>query len=106
MAAEHAAVSVQFVENDVAEIFKKARPPSVMREDPSVQHVWIREDNVAFFANGFAGVGGRIAVVSENAEAIFQALIQVVEFGELVLCEGFSGKEIERARVGIFERRV
>src|SRR6267143_3602805 len=52
MAAEDAAVSVQFVENDVAEIFKKARPASVMREDAGVQHVRIGQDNVAFFANG------------------------------------------------------
>src|SRR5216684_9045896 len=100
MAAEDAAVSVQFVENDVAEIFKKARPARVMREDAGVQHVRIGQDNVAFFANGSAGVTGRIAVVSVNPEAIFQALIQVVEFGELVLREGFSGKEIESARVG------
>src|SRR5260370_37858605 len=99
MAAEHAAVSVQFVENDVAEIFKKARPPSVMREDPSVQQVWIREDNVAVFADGFAGVGGRIARGSESAEASLRGADRGGEVGGVGVRGGLSGEEGENARV-------
>src|SRR6266481_4463104 len=94
MAAEDAAVSVQFVENDVAEIFKKARPASVMREDAGVQHVRIGQDNVALFANGSAGVGGRIAVVSVNPEAIVETLVEVVQFRELILRQCFCWEKV------------
>src|SRR5438132_12793655 len=77
-----------------------------MREYSRVQQVRIGENDMAFFANGSARVGGRVAVVSENAEAIFQSLVEVVKFGELVLCESFCWKEIQRTGVGIFKRRV
>ena len=69
MAAEDAAVGVQFVQDDVAQIFEEARPFGVVRQDAGVQHVWIREDDVAAFADGFAGVAGRVAIVGEDAEA-------------------------------------
>src|SRR5439155_15082608 len=60
-----------------------------------VQHVRIRQDHVAFFANGFSRVGGRVTIVSKNAETIFEALVQVVEFCELILRE-----RSEERRVG------
>ena len=49
---------------------------------------------------------GRVAVVGENAEAVVQARGQVVQFGELILRQRLGGKEIQRARVRIFEHRV
>ena len=49
---------------------------------------------------------GRVAVVGEHAEAIVQPLIEVVEFGELILRQRLGGKKIERARVGIFQNGV
>ena len=99
VAAKHAAVGVKLVDDDVAQIFEEARPTRVVREDPGVQHVRVSQDDVALFANGFARIGGRVAVVGKNAEAVFQALVEIVEFGELVLREGLGWKKIERARV-------
>ncbi len=106
VAAEDAAVGMQFIEDDVAEVFEEASPARMVREDAGVQHVWIGQNDVTFFANGFASVGGRVAVVSENAEAVFQTPVEVVEFGELVLREGLGGEEVECAGAGIFEDRV
>ena len=99
MAAKNATIGVQLVDYNVAQIFEEARPARVVREDPSVQHVRVGQDDVAFFANGFARVGGRVAVVGENAKAVLQALVEIVEFCELVLREGLRWKEIERARI-------
>ena len=99
VAAKDATISVQLVDYDVAQIFEEARPAGVVREDPGVQHVRVGQDHVAFFANGFARVGGSVTVVSEDAEAVLQALVEIVEFGELVLREGLGGKEIEGACV-------
>ena len=106
VAAEDAAVGVQFVDHDVAEVFKEARPSSMVRQDPGVQHVRVSQNDVTFFSDGLAGIGGRVAVVGENAEAIFEALVEVVEFRELVLREGFGGEEVQRASVGVFKDRV
>jgi len=106
MAAENAAVGVEFIEDDVAEIFEEARPARMVREDAGVKHVGIGENDVTLFADGFAGVARSVAVVSENTEAIIEALIKVVEFGELVLREGFGGEEVKRAAIGIFEDSV
>src|SRR6266436_5854415 len=106
VAAEDAAVGVQLVEHDVAEAFEEARPARVMREDPGVQHVRVGQDDVAFFANGFAGVSGSVAVISKNSEAAVETLVEVVKFSELVLREGFGGKEVQSSRIRIFECRV
>ena len=102
MTAENAPVSVQLVEDDVAQILEQPRPARVVREDAGVQHVGIRQDHVAFFANGFSRVGGRVTIVGKNAETIFEALVQVVEFCELILRERLRGEKIKRACVGIF----
>src|SRR5260370_33186233 len=106
VAAEDAAVGVQLLEDDVGHIFEEARPACVMRKDSGMQHVRVGQDDVAFFANRPAGVGGSIAVVSENAEADVQTMVEVVKFGELILREGFGGEEVEGSRVGIFEDGV
>src|SRR5713226_1501489 len=106
VAAEDAAVGVQLIEDDVTEVFEEAGPARVVREDAGVQHVWVGQDDVTFFADGFASVRGCVAVVGENAEAIFQTLVELVKFGELVLREGLGGEEVECAGVGIFKDRV
>ena len=58
---------------------------------------------MAAFADGFAGVAGRVAVVGEDAEVVVEARGQVVELGELILGERFGGEEVERAGVGVLE---
>jgi hypothetical protein len=67
-----------------------------------VQHVRIREDDVAALANGFAGVTGRVAVVGEDAKLIVKTGCEILKFSELVLRERFGGEQIEGARVGVF----
>jgi hypothetical protein len=106
VAPENSAVGVQLVEDDVTEVFEQARPACVVRQDASVQHVRIGQDDVAFFADGPSRVGRCVAVIRENAKAIVEALVEVVEFSELVLRESFGREEVERAAVGVFERRV
>jgi hypothetical protein len=68
-----------------------------------VQHVRVREDDVAAFADGFARVAGSIAIVGEDAEGIVEACGEVVKFGELILRERFGGEEVERAGIGALE---
>src|SRR5207245_2882114 len=106
VASENSAVGVQLVEDNVTQIFEEPRPSRVVWQNSRVQHVRIGENDVALFADRFARVGRRVAVIRENAEAVLQALVQVVKFGELVLRESFRRKKIECAGIGIFENRV
>ena len=106
VAAKHAAIGVQFVQHDVAQIFKQPLPARVVRQDPRMQHVRIREYDVAPLADGFARVRGRIAVVGKHAEAIVEPRGEIVQFGELILRERLGGEEIQRARVRIFQHGV
>ena len=77
MAAEDAAIGVQFVDYDVAQILEDAGPASMVRQNAGVQHVRIGQDNVALLADGFARVAGRVTVVGEDADA-GEVLIQEV----------------------------
>ena len=106
VAAEDAAIGVQLVQHDVAQILEQARPAGVVRQDAGVQHVRIGQHDVPLFADGRARVGGRVAVVGENAESVIQALVEIVELGELILRQRLGGKKIQRARVGIFQHGV
>ncbi len=99
MAAEDAAIGMQLVEHDVTQIFKQPSPARVVGKDAGVQHVRIGENDVAFFANGFASVAGSVAIIGEHAKTILEPLIQVVKFGELVLCQGFGGEQIQGASI-------
>jgi hypothetical protein len=78
----------------------------MVRQDPGVQHVRIGENDVAALPNRGARIGGRVAIVGEDAEAAVEPLAQIVQLGQLVLRERLGREEVERACVGIFEHRV
>ena len=71
-----------------------------------MQHVGIREDDVAALADGFARVAGSVAIVGEDAEGIFEARGEIVKLGQLILSQRFGGEEIERAGVSVFEDSI
>src|SRR5437660_7096420 len=56
MAAINAAIVVQLINDYVPQILKQLRPFRVVREDPGVEHVGIREDDVSFIADCATGV--------------------------------------------------
>ena len=90
---------MQLVDNDVTQILEEPCPARVVRQNPCVQHVRICEYYVTLFTDRFARIAWRVAVLSENAEAILEALIHIVQLGELILRKRLGGKEIERAAV-------
>src|SRR5580658_9840568 len=79
MAAKHSTVGVEFIDHDVAKIFKKPRPARVMRQDASMQHIRICKDHMALLSDSSAGVGGRIAIIGKNAESVVEPLVEVVK---------------------------
>ena len=68
VAAEHAAIGVQLVDDDVAQVLEQLRPPRVVRQDPRVQHVGVGEDDLRPRADRAPRVLRRVAVVGEDAE--------------------------------------
>ena len=78
----------------------------MVRQDSGVQHVRIGEDYVPAFADRFARVAGRIAVVGKNSEAVIQTRSQIVQFGQLVLRQRLGREQVQRARIGIFQNGV
>ena len=119
VAAEHAAVGVQLVDHDVAQVLEQLRPARMVRQDPGVQHVRVAQHDVRAGADGAPGVLRRVAVVGEHADRgappgvassssrlRVDQLDQAVQLGELVLRQRLGRVEIQRARRRILEDRV
>ena len=110
VAAEHAAVRVQLVDDDVAEVLEQLGPFRVVRQHARVQHVGVGEDDVRAASDGAPSVLRRVAVVSEHADFDIRCprdlLRQPVEFRELVLREGLRREQVQGPRGGIREDPV
>ena len=68
VAAEHAAIGVQLVDDDVAQVFEQLRPAWMVRQHPRMEHVRVGEHDMRAAADGPAGVLRRIAVVGKHAD--------------------------------------
>ena len=104
MRAEHAAVDVRLVDDDDGEVREHVRPRVVVREDPDVEHVGVREDEVRAPADGGALLARRVAVVDRGAHLLAQP-----ERGDragLVLRERLRGVEVDRARLRVAAEHV
>jgi hypothetical protein len=68
VAAEHAAIRVQLVDDNELQVLEQLGPSRVVRKDPRVNHVGVAEHDVRAAANGATRVGRRIAVVGEDPD--------------------------------------
>ena len=98
MAPEDAAIRVQLVDDDVAKVLEERRPLRVMRQDPRVQHVGIREDEIRPRAHGATGVLRRVTVVREHPQ-LGQLLGELLELRQLVLRQRLRRKQIQDSPV-------
>ena len=78
VAAEHAAVGVQLVDDHVAQVLEQLRPARMVRQDARVHHVGIAEHEVRARPDRAAGVLRRIAVVGEDADLLAQPDASIV----------------------------
>ena len=98
VAAEDAAIRVQLVDHDVAEILEEVHPLGVVRQDAGVEHVGIGEHEVGPRAHRAAGVLRSVTVVRVHAH-VGQRLRELRQLGELILGEGLGGEQIQHARL-------
>ncbi len=119
MAAEHAAVRVQLVDDDVLQVFEEFRPARMVRQDAGVHHVRIAEDEVRARSDGPPRVLRGVAVVGEDSNFdvrvrgplspgghLINLLADCLQLGELILRERLRRKQIQRAARGILEDRM
>ena len=102
MAPEHAAVGVQLVHDDVAEVLEEAGPAGVMRQDAGMQHVRVAEDDIRPSADRSPRIAGSVPVVGVRSDIRAEGIPERVELFQLVDGQGLRGKQVEGAsgRVG------
>ena len=106
MAAVNAAIIVQFVDDDVAEIFEEFGPAGVVRQDAGMQHVGVGQHQIRTLPDGLARVLRGVAIVSKGANIRSHFLDNRVGFVELILGKGLGGKQVHGARAGVFEEEI
>ncbi len=105
MRAEDAAIGVQLVDHDVAQVLEERRPLRVVRKDPGVEHVGVRQDEVRARAHRAPRVLRRVAVVGEHPH-LGQLPGERLQLGQLILGERLRRKEVEDARVRLMHERL
>ena len=99
MAAVNAAVIMQFVDDDVAQILEHAGPTRVMGQNAGVQHVGIREHCVGAAADGFTHVLRCVAVVCERPDFGAKLAGQCLKRMKLVFGQRLGGEQVNGARL-------
>ena len=103
MGAEHAAVHVGLVDDDVLEVREHVSPAVVMRQDAEVEHVRVGEDGVGPCPHLTPLLGRRVAVVDRRPHA---GHAEGCEAARLILRQSLRRIEIERARLRVAGDRV
>ena len=90
--AEDAAVGVELVDDDVAQILEEPHPAGVVRQHTRMQHLGVGDDDVPGVAHRLAYSGWGVAVVRRRAQARRQVAGDVVKRGELILGQRLGGE--------------
>jgi hypothetical protein len=101
--SEDPPVDVELVDDHVLEIREELLPFRVVGEDPGVEHVGVRDDDVALPTDCLAGVVGGVPVVGVGLDVRLEIADQTVDLVHLILGEGFGREHIEGAGLGLFE---
>src|SRR5664279_2650293 len=106
MASENSAIGMQFIQNDVTQILEQPHPLGVVWQDAGVQHVWIRQDDMATLSNRLARVLRRVAIVGEHSKAVFEPGGQVMQLSKLVLGQCLGWEQVKGASVWVLQHGI
>ena len=98
--AEHAAVVVALVDDDVLQRAEERRPARVPGQQRAVQHVGVGEDVLGVVARPVALLAGAVAVVGRHPDVEPEA----AEPGELVLGQRLGRRQVEHRRAALAAR--
>ena len=99
--AEDAAVHMQLIEHDPAQVFQEPGPARVVGQDPGVEHVGIADQQTRLIARRAPLGGGRVAVVETHGDGAPDDLQESRQLGGLILRQGLGREQIEGARFGV-----
>ena len=106
VAAEHAAVRVQLVDDDDLDLLEELEPLGVMREDRGVEHVRVRDHDLPGRPDRRADRRRRVAVVRGRRDVQRARAGQPGELRHLVLAERLGGEEEQGACRWILRERL
>ena len=106
VAAEHAAIRVQLVDDDHLELLEQLEPLRVMGEDRRVEHVRVGDHDLAGGPDGRADRCRRVTVVGRREDRQAGRGRKPAELGHLVLAERLGREQEEGARGRIVDDRL
>jgi len=97
VASEQAAGHVQLVDDDDLDLLEELEPLRVVRQDRGVEHVRVRDDDLAGAPDRRADRGRRIPVIGRGGDLQVAGPGKLGELGDLVLAEVFRREQEEGA---------
>ena len=101
--AEHAAVGMDLVDDDILQVLEQLDPLGVVGQDAGMQHVRVGDDDVTRLPHGLTGSAGGITVVGVGFDIYAHFLDQLVQLADLVGGEGFGREQVQGPGVLVFE---
>ena len=96
---KHAAIGMNFINHDIPQVFKQLDPLRVVRQNPAVQHIRVRHDDMPCLSNRLSRRAGRIAVIGIRLDINAHRLNQLIQFADLIGRERFRREEVQRTGV-------
>ena len=103
MRTEDPPVDVEFIDHHVLEVRKELLPFRMVGEDPGVEHIRVRNDNVPLPADRLAGVVGGVPIVGIGLDVRLHLADQAVDLVHLVLGKGLGREKVEGSGLRLFE---
>ena len=104
--SEDAAVRVDFVDDHVAQVGEEPVPAGVVGQNPLVEHIGVRQHEIAAVAQSATEILGRVPVVGSGEERLVPGGgLEPAEGAQLILCERLGRVEVEGAGERIPEDR-
>ena len=103
---KHSPVGVQLVEHDESQVLEQAEPFRVMRKDARVQHIRVRDHDVAGGADRAPRIVRGVAVVGRRPEVDAERLDEAVKFVHLIARQRLGREQVQRAGVPALEDGV
>ena len=103
VAAKDPAIGMDFIDDDVLQVFKQLDPLGVMGQNAAVEHIGIGDHHMARLPDGPPGRRRGVAVVGEGFDIHAQQLNDLVELAHLIGGQGLGGEKIESTGVGVLQ---
>ncbi len=103
VAAEDTPVGMDFVNDDILQVFKQLHPFGVLGQDTGVEHIRVGYHHMAGLTHGTPGGRRGIAVVGEGFHIHLHQLDQFIKLAHLIGRQGLGGEQVQCPGIRIFQ---